>query len=191
MYCVVLLFFFFFQAEDGIRDGRVTGVQTCDLPILRRVKQSVAEWLRLQIKEKTWKGLAEHSLDGWNIGTPPYGYLARREEHPVPAKASQGRTKTRLALDPERAAVVEQIFTWRVVHKLGMPAIAARLNASLHRYPPPPAGRWTAQGVSKILGNPKYTGHMVYGRRRRSPAGHHQSVPQAEWLWSPQPAHPA
>src|SRR6267143_4123506 len=26
-------FFFFFQAEDGIRDGTVTGVQTCALPI--------------------------------------------------------------------------------------------------------------------------------------------------------------
>src|SRR6266481_4388988 len=29
-----ILFFFFFQAEDGIRDGTVTGVQTCALPIL-------------------------------------------------------------------------------------------------------------------------------------------------------------
>src|SRR4051794_26995512 len=29
----MLIFFFFFQAEDGIRDGRVTGVQTCALPI--------------------------------------------------------------------------------------------------------------------------------------------------------------
>src|SRR5690348_17693188 len=29
----VIFFFFFFQAEDGIRDGRVTGVQTCALPI--------------------------------------------------------------------------------------------------------------------------------------------------------------
>src|SRR6266568_5565196 len=28
--------FFFFQAEDGIRDGTVTGVQTCALPISRR-----------------------------------------------------------------------------------------------------------------------------------------------------------
>src|SRR2546430_10178903 len=27
-------FFFFFQAEDGIRDLTVTGVQTCALPIL-------------------------------------------------------------------------------------------------------------------------------------------------------------
>src|SRR5689334_23898820 len=29
----VFSFFFFFQAEDGIRDGTVTGVQTCALPI--------------------------------------------------------------------------------------------------------------------------------------------------------------
>src|SRR2546430_4333809 len=28
-----LCFFFFFQAEDGIRDLTVTGVQTCALPI--------------------------------------------------------------------------------------------------------------------------------------------------------------
>src|SRR6476620_683761 len=31
-----LMFFFFFQAEDGIRDIGVTGVQTCALPILLR-----------------------------------------------------------------------------------------------------------------------------------------------------------
>src|SRR5687767_15224230 len=29
------LYFFFFQAEDGIRDKLVTGVQTCALPILK------------------------------------------------------------------------------------------------------------------------------------------------------------
>src|SRR2546426_4656234 len=33
-YCVRTCFiFFFFQAEDGIRDYKVTGVQTCALPI--------------------------------------------------------------------------------------------------------------------------------------------------------------
>src|SRR5215475_2251030 len=30
---MVMFFFFFFQAEDGIRDFHVTGVQTCALPI--------------------------------------------------------------------------------------------------------------------------------------------------------------
>src|SRR5256885_7285814 len=29
----VYFYFFFFQAEDGIRDYKVTGVQTCALPI--------------------------------------------------------------------------------------------------------------------------------------------------------------
>ena len=35
MYCEFL--FFFFQAEDGIRDIGVTGVQTCALPIYREI----------------------------------------------------------------------------------------------------------------------------------------------------------
>src|SRR5205823_10890050 len=35
-------FFFFFQAEDGIRDKLVTGVQTCALPI-SRVEAAVRE----------------------------------------------------------------------------------------------------------------------------------------------------
>src|SRR5688500_20248364 len=34
----VSLFFFFFQAEDGIRDYKVTGVQTCALPIYSCVR---------------------------------------------------------------------------------------------------------------------------------------------------------
>src|SRR5438552_7435061 len=33
---VGLVFVFFFQAEDGIRDDLVTGVQTCALPICQR-----------------------------------------------------------------------------------------------------------------------------------------------------------
>src|SRR5260370_22257669 len=41
------LFFFFFQAEDGIRDSSVTGVQTCALPISRprrhAARASIAE----------------------------------------------------------------------------------------------------------------------------------------------------
>src|SRR5258706_11826389 len=35
IYSLVFCFFFFFQAEDGIRDWSVTGVQTCALPICR------------------------------------------------------------------------------------------------------------------------------------------------------------
>src|SRR5690625_7055677 len=37
MKCVFLTCFFF-QAEDGIRDGHVTGVQTCALPIYSTIQ---------------------------------------------------------------------------------------------------------------------------------------------------------
>src|SRR5699024_11627408 len=42
--------YFFFQAEDGIRDRNVTGVQTCALPILRHGQkrfraQQIWDWL--------------------------------------------------------------------------------------------------------------------------------------------------
>src|SRR5207245_5735309 len=33
-FLMIMDYFFFFQAEDGIRDATVTGVQTCALPIL-------------------------------------------------------------------------------------------------------------------------------------------------------------
>src|SRR5439155_7455790 len=36
---------FFFQAEDGIRDGHVTGVQTCALPICRISPRSLYFWM--------------------------------------------------------------------------------------------------------------------------------------------------
>src|SRR5699024_11974132 len=38
----VCVFFFFFQAEDGIRDRNVTGVQTCALPISQLAPQITA-----------------------------------------------------------------------------------------------------------------------------------------------------
>src|SRR5256885_7508556 len=42
--------FFFFQAEDGIRDYKVTGVQTCALPIYTSapaVRLGLRRWLAL------------------------------------------------------------------------------------------------------------------------------------------------
>src|SRR5256884_5785403 len=41
-----MFIFFFFQAEDGIRDVAVTGVQTCALPISLRQEQLSREDLR-------------------------------------------------------------------------------------------------------------------------------------------------
>src|SRR5256886_5668701 len=55
--------FFFFQAEDGIRDLTVTGVQTCALPICR-----FAELPSLNPRELTTQESAV-SLATWSPGT--------------------------------------------------------------------------------------------------------------------------
>src|SRR5256885_17070732 len=54
-----LFFFFFFQAEDGIRDYKVTGVQTCALPIL---SNTILGTMRFAVLE--YSGVAtSNSLD--------------------------------------------------------------------------------------------------------------------------------
>src|SRR5256885_12367047 len=52
--------FFFFQAEDGIRDYKVTGVQTCALPISRRKTR------RNQSRQGPEK-VAQHVSAGWQV----------------------------------------------------------------------------------------------------------------------------
>src|SRR2546422_11501315 len=52
------MFVFFFQAEDGIRDVAVTGVQTCALPISQ---------LSLAIGKKGQNVRLASKLIGWNI----------------------------------------------------------------------------------------------------------------------------
>src|SRR5438093_5541726 len=46
--------FFFFQAEDGIRDWSVTGVQTCALPILSSNKLGGDSLTRPQRPHHRW-----------------------------------------------------------------------------------------------------------------------------------------
>src|SRR3712207_412436 len=53
---IVSLYFFFFQAEDGIRDIGVTGVQTCALPIFKAsevMRHLIGRWF----KNLRWIGM--------------------------------------------------------------------------------------------------------------------------------------
>ena len=71
---LVKILFFFFQAEDGIRDIGVTGVQTCALPISVR---SLAEFLHVRclqcmlgVTQMDFKhSEAGGSFRQWNIDT--------------------------------------------------------------------------------------------------------------------------
>src|SRR3989449_11355213 len=57
----MLFSFFFFQAEDGIRDVAVTGVQTCALPISRLHDIQLQRWVRTGVISKAWLGTGEEA----------------------------------------------------------------------------------------------------------------------------------
>src|SRR5256885_15582518 len=52
--------FFFFQAEDGIRDYKVTGVQTCALPISKRASARPRQTLRQFLQTDEVKPPTKH-----------------------------------------------------------------------------------------------------------------------------------
>src|SRR5215813_6939962 len=74
--------FFFFQAEDGIRDADVTGVQTCALPICQEAaKASLADTPAEDEASEQYAGAfrREHQRG------------AERRREPAPARAAQER----------------------------------------------------------------------------------------------------
>ncbi|GAA2036675.1 hypothetical protein GCM10009800_23220 [Nocardiopsis rhodophaea] len=165
--------------------------------LTRRVKQGVAEWYVMELLEKSWGGFEEHTYQGFNIGRPPYGCLAQKVPHPVPARRREGRTKHKLVPDPIRGPVVTRIFQWRVAERLSYKSIAARLNLDPIAYPPPiptdptrAVGRWTESSVREVLINPKHTGYMVWNRKAHRTANGAVNPPE-EWVWSPERTHEA
>src|SRR5699024_11801800 len=62
----VMYFFFFFQAEDGIRDRNVTGVQTCALPIYWQI-ESLHWLLDVVFREDANKTLNKHLAFNLNV----------------------------------------------------------------------------------------------------------------------------
>ena len=68
------LFFFFFQAEDGIRDIGVTGVQTCALPISEPgFKPGTLCQLHRRGKPKTHKRKGDVRTVLWEVRGGPRG----------------------------------------------------------------------------------------------------------------------
>ena len=101
-------------------------------------------------------------------GLPPFGYQRSAEN------------KRRLAIDPETAPIVREIFQWRL-EGLGMAQIARRLNErkvpcpSMYHYlkgykrQQPSAGViWRDDSVRFLIQNPVYAGHMAQGKMRQS-----------------------
>src|SRR5690606_40560370 len=97
--CVgVTALFFFFQAEDGIRDFHVTGVQTCALPISsRQRKPGLFEVISYRINQGTIRvsaaGMNNHTnrfVDHENMIIFKNNIQRRSEERRV---GKEGRTR--------------------------------------------------------------------------------------------------
>src|SRR2546422_7517871 len=70
---ILVFLFFFFQAEDGIRDVAVTGVQTCALPIYDYQTNGVPE----------------------NIPQPAQHFKYAQSIRPAPQRRADGRSEER------------------------------------------------------------------------------------------------
>src|SRR5256885_2864539 len=86
----MMLHFFFFQAEDGIRDYKVTGVQTCALPILPPAVGVVAfdfnkdGWMDLAFTHASPPGISLwRNVDGKNLERVALADFGRSEERRV------------------------------------------------------------------------------------------------------------
>src|SRR2546430_9037305 len=67
------MFFFFFQAEDGIRDLTVTGVQTCALPICGTIHLAFEALLDPGTPIPLWVERLTGITDGMVAGRPRFG----------------------------------------------------------------------------------------------------------------------
>lgn len=86
----------------------------------------------------------------WNT-TAPIGYVLNKP------------TKT-LVVDPEKREIIEQIFDMYVNSDVGTFLIAQRLNSSGKRTNK--GNLFSRETVKKILVNPAYIGHTIYGKKR-------------------------
>src|SRR6185437_10075281 len=129
-------FFFFFQAEDGIRDKLVTGVQTCALPISVMLGPKTTSF-------RQWAGtLAEYAATGGFDGEMAHwAQLDGHADPAIPVQASGPNTvgvmrSVRVSLDTERTtallAQVPEVYRTQINDVL-LTALAATL------------GRWTGR----------------------------------------------
>src|SRR5256886_2408906 len=130
----VVLIFFFFQAEDGIRDLTVTGVQTCALPIsnFERIAGNVTHW--------PFDGMPAERWPEFEIATIEPG---RRAVHPVRAavRTLPGGDLLLVGTDISQGRRVAEKFRFAALWGIGLSTLAAAL-----------AGFWFSYKLARRVG---------------------------------------
>lgn len=113
--------------------------------------------LQKHFREKMPKRVSEKRLHP-GLGLPPYGY-----------RKPPGKELDRnaiLEINPEQAAILNQIKDWFLNEGLSLTAITQRLNAA--NIPSPRGKRWWFSIVRYLLANPFYAGTVRYGVTKRN-----------------------
>src|SRR3989442_10391580 len=113
---------FFFQAEDGIRDADVTGVQTCALPIFARrsvpfvtvaetvsaaSNRAIAVSISCLVVSGTPYVMAPVAASKWLTGTPEQ-YVSAKKRYVYPARFSTSACPASFGI---RAAYCAAVFS--------------------------------------------------------------------------------
>src|SRR5260221_2243349 len=111
--------FFFFQAEDGIRDHCVTGVQTCALPISGIATAPLPRWgsrgsrigVARPLRFPAHAGYLElrvsrRRLEQRGIGTPPVHLRGLPHAVPVLAREDHFQREESLAREPREVRIL-------------------------------------------------------------------------------------
>src|SRR5437879_7066656 len=141
------LFIFFFQAEDGIRDTSVTGVQTCALPISLATKIAVSKYFYGDIAHGTdqHKGGRERSV--------------RQLIHRVTRTIADWGMADGYFADAEEAEIFYDELTWLCLNQHGASNSPVWFNVGLyHEY-----------GIGKDAGAGNYFYNRETGKAERAP----------------------
>src|SRR2546426_908351 len=133
---------FFFQAEDGIRDYKVTGVQTCALPIYINTRRRRVFWkcFRLSISR-----LLRAPLTRDRRGTPVSETTVSIDSKRLltkSLKASAGGSRPRTVCRFGAPKSPSTRITRRPIWERWMPRLAATRDFPVPPLPPPTAQIW-------------------------------------------------
>src|SRR5207253_8026680 len=170
--------FFFFQAEDGIRDGHVTGVQTCALPIspASRAARSSAAPVRARLANLSLRPAANNFLVRSSGRSHPRELSLSRFPHAARAPACFRACHTSPHEESPYAAPARSVEPVSHHPARPLPGTCSPPLAPKSRMPPPTAPRTTLARRSANLAphasSPAATPNTPQKRRhaRRFPA---------------------
>jgi site-specific DNA recombinase len=140
------------QLEDA--DIEVASATEGSDPFARSVFLAMAEHYSRELAQNTRAGLMQRAAQGfWTGGPAPYGY-----------KVVEPKNERKLAIDPDEAAIVREVFDAYTRGGQGMKNIARDLTD--RAVPTRRAKRWAFTSVRLILTSRIVTGVVEFNRRR-------------------------